>query len=246
LGGASTSNRSATFLRRRAQHLVDLLAAAAERVLVGHVAERNDAITMARQVGPLALQGLGQRQDIGRDVARTVRCADHQQHVVRLEVADARCLVGDIDRMACARVHRLQRVGHHLGIARFGSDQDQNACHFGTDIRAGVPRCDATGWRGDSGGKGPSMPRRRKGVIALGAVCSPDAQPPAAAQRHEQRADRTMNHDGARPRDQDATRRGAMRHRPGFCDAVASAGPIDPATSRPGISASPWTASSIP
>ena len=112
------------------EHLVDLLAAAAERVLVGHVAERDDAVAVARQVGPLALQRLGQRQDVGRDVARAMGGADHQKHVVRLEVADGRRLVGDVDGVAGAFEHRLQRVGHHLGIARFGADQDQDLGHL--------------------------------------------------------------------------------------------------------------------
>jgi hypothetical protein len=88
---------------------------------------------MRRQVGPLTLERLGQRQDVGRNVARAVRGADHQQDVVRLEVADGRRLVVDVDGMAGAFEHGLQRVGHHLGIARFGADQDQDLGH-------GVPR----------------------------------------------------------------------------------------------------------
>ena len=38
------------------QDLIDLLAAAAERVLVGHVAQRNDAVAVAREIGLVALQ----------------------------------------------------------------------------------------------------------------------------------------------------------------------------------------------
>ena len=54
---ASTSSRSPMRVgAAEREDLVELLAAAAERVLVGHVAQRNDAVAMARQVGPLALQ----------------------------------------------------------------------------------------------------------------------------------------------------------------------------------------------
>ena len=90
---------------------------------------RNDAVTVARQVGPFAFQGLGQRQDVGRNVARAMGGANQQKHIVRLEIADGRRLVVDVDRMAGAFEHRLQRVGHHLGIARFGADQDQDLGH---------------------------------------------------------------------------------------------------------------------
>ena len=111
------------------QSLVDLLAAAAERVLVGHVAERDDAVAMTRQVGLIALQRLDQRQDVGRDVARPVGRADHQEHVVRLQVGGGRGLVGDVDRVSGGRQHGLQCVGHHLGIARLGADQDEDRGH---------------------------------------------------------------------------------------------------------------------
>src|SRR5437868_12857124 len=65
--------------------------------------------------------------------------ADHQQDVVRFEISRGRGLVGDLDRMAGAGEDRLQRVGHHLGVARFGADQDQDTGHrpptYGTPCR---------------------------------------------------------------------------------------------------------------
>ena len=48
---------------------IELLAAAAERVLVGHVAERDDAVAGGGKIGLVAVETFRQRQDVGRNVA---------------------------------------------------------------------------------------------------------------------------------------------------------------------------------
>ena len=135
---------------------------------------------------------------------------------MRLEVADGRGLVGDVDLVAGRDQHRLQRIGHHLGIAQFGPDQDQDPRHrpsrYGTAVRpatrpdGAVDRAHAS-LTGDGGNTGPVGPRRRR--------AHPDAQPPAAAERHEQRPDRG-DEPRARPRQgrPGDPRRAADRHRP--------------------------------
>jgi hypothetical protein len=55
--------------------------------------------------------------------------ANHEEHVVRLQIGGGRGLVGDVDGVSGTRQHGLQRVGHHLGIARLGADQDQDRGH---------------------------------------------------------------------------------------------------------------------
>ena len=135
----------------------------------------------------------------------TVGRADHQQDIVRQQVGRRRRLVGDVDGVARGVEHRLQRVGHHLGVARFGADQDQDRGHRRRD-RPGACR-DATptdGAGGDEGRCRASLPRHRENpvIAALEAgVLTLTLNRPQRLNAMSDALIKAMNHELARARD---------------------------------------------
>ena len=117
------------------QQLVKANSTMTVSIFVGAIAERNHPIGYSGKVGLLTFKTIEQRLCIVGDVALSVRRSTNQKSATVLKDAGIEAIHSlDRDLMASRLQRLLHFLGHHLGRAGHGSDQNRNV-----EAHAGVP-----------------------------------------------------------------------------------------------------------